>query len=707
MDYFCIANTMSKSIQDIIIDLLKEEPRKGFNHKQIAFRLPESVSVEGKGLIKILDSMVRKKQLIYDQSGKYRLEVQKMRGVPAIVEIHTRGGTYAVLKHSQERVKLPFKYLNKAFSGDLVDVFLSQKGRRPPKAEVVRIVQRAKEDFVGIVVATRDGFFFEPDDKRIYTDFIFDRSNPIDRSLVGQKVIVNIIRWKHGGSLPICSIKKVLGKPGEHETEILAISEEFGIDAHFPDEVIEEVSTMNLDISKEELKRRRDFRDVLTFTIDPHDAKDFDDAISFRELGKNKFELGIHIADVSHFVQPGTELDKEAYRRATSVYLVDRVISMLPEKLSNNLCSLVPNEDRFCYSALFEINSKGQVQKEWFGKSIIHSDQRFTYEEAQERIETGKGTYSKEIVKLNSIAKELFKTRFENGAISFETTEVKFKLDDEGTPIGVNLKVRKDAHRMIEEFMLLANRRVANLFVEATEKSGSKYVYRSHGEPSEEKLGELKSMAKKFGYTIKLGNYDELRDSINKMLGDCLGKPEENMLQQLAIKSMAKAVYTTSLPSHFGLGFDHYTHFTSPIRRYPDLMVHRLLEDLVQKRDSKTSHLEVACKQCSDMEQKAVNAERASIKYKQAEYLQRRIGQVFEGVVTGLIDWGIFIELKDNKCEGLIRLNSFKDDFYEYDKKRMRVRGRRKGKTITLGDELNVIVVSTNPGKRQIDLELA
>jgi ribonuclease R len=698
---------MSKSIQEIIIEVLKEEPHKGFNHKQIAFRMPESVSVEGKGLIKILDSMVKKGQLKYDSHGKYGLNVKKVKGVSAVVEIHRKGGTYAVLKDSDERVKIPYKNLNKAFSGDLVDVFLSQKGRRPPKAEVIRITKRAKTDFVGLVVATRDGYFFEPDDKRIYTDFIFDRSEKMDKSLIGQKVIVNITKWKHSGSLPICTIKKVLGKPGEHETEILAISEEFGIEQHFPQEVTEEVKKMKLDISKSELKKRKDFRETLTITIDPHDAKDFDDAISFKELDENRFELGIHIADVSHFVVPGTDLDKEAYRRATSVYLVDRVIPMLPEKLSNNLCSLVPNEDRFCYSALFQIDGKGKVLKEWFGKSIIHSNQRFSYEQAQERIENRKGSFSEEIVKLNSIAKELFKTRFENGAMSFETTEVKFKLDKSGTPIGVDLKVRKDAHRMIEEFMLLANRRVANLFVKTTEKNGSKFVYRSHGEPSSEKLAELKSMAKKFGYLLKLGNYDELKDSINRMLEDCQGKPEENMLQQLAIKSMAKAVYTTSLPSHFGLGFDHYTHFTSPIRRYPDLIVHRLLEDLIKKRSSSSAGLEGACKQCSEMEQKAVSAERASIKYKQAEYLQDKKGQVFEGVVTGIIDWGIFVEIKENKCEGLIRLNSFKDDYYEYDKKRMRIRGRRKGRTITLGDQLDVIVVSTNPGKRQIDLELA
>jgi len=699
---------MNKAIEDIILEVIREDTKMGFNHKQISFRLPPTHNIEGEGLIRILGAMTKKGLLVYDSNnGKYKAEKKKIKGEKATIEIQSRGGIYALLEESQLRVSVPFKEVNKAFNRDEVEVLITQKGNRPSKAEVIKILNRAKDQYVGTIAITPDGNYFEPDDKRIYKDFIIDRKEKIEKYMDGYKLIVTISRWDKPNHSPICVIKKILGKPGENETEILAISEEFGIEADFPEAVINEVQKIEWRMGKEELAMRKDFRDVTTLTIDPHDAKDFDDALSYKVLGEDRYEVGIHIADVSHFVVPGTQLDKEAYNRATSTYLVDRVIPMLPEKLSNDLCSLVPNKDRFCFAAVFEMDGKGKVLKEWFGRTVIHSNKRLSYEEAQDRIENDRGEYAQEIITLNSIAKELTKERFEHGAMSFETKEVKFNLDKNGKPLGVVLKERKDAHKMIEEFMLMANKRVAKCFSDTTEKNkAAQFVYRAHGEPGDEKLMDLSTMARRFGYTIKVGDYKELKHSINEMLADCAGKPEENMLQNMAIRSMAKAVYTTKSSFHFGLGFDHYTHFTSPIRRYPDLMVHRLLQAVLDGQNPSVKNMEKDCAHCSEMEQKATDAERASIKFKQAEYLMDKKGELFEGVVTGLTDWGMFVELEENKCEGLIRLNTIKGDYFEFDSKRMRVRGRRKGKSFEIGQKVKVIVAGANPGKRQIDFEL-
>lgn len=699
---------MNKEIEGIILQIVKEEPKAGLNHKQIAFRLPSTHSIEGEGLIRILGSMAKKGLLKYNaDNGKYILDKTRVKGELATIEIQSRGGIYAILEESQMRISVPFKGVNKALNRDQVEVLVTQKGNRPPKAEVIKIVKRAKDQYVGTIAITPDANYFEPDDKRIYKDFIIDRNDNITKDMNGYKVIVTILHWTKSSHSPICKIKKVLGKPGENETEILAISEEFGIEADFPEAVIQEVGKIELEIGDEALAKRRDFRDVTTLTIDPHDAKDFDDALSFRKLGDDLYEIGIHIADVSHFVVPGTHLDREAYDRGTSTYLVDRVIPMLPEKLSNNLCSLVPNKDRFCFSAVFEMDWKGQVKKEWFGRTVIHSDKRLSYEEAQDRIENNKGEFAKEIRIMNSIAMELTKERFAKGAMSFETKEVKFKLDEDGKPLGVVLKERKEAHKMIEEFMLLANKKVAKKFSDFSEKNKSaSFVYRAHGEPGEEKLADLKTMAKSFGYEIKMGDMLALKHSINQMLKDCEGKPEENMLQNMAIRSMAKAIYTTKSSFHFGLGFDHYTHFTSPIRRYPDLMVHRLLQEVLDGKTPSPKNMEKDCAHCSEMEQKATDAERASIKFKQAEYLVDKKGQLFDGVITGLTEWGIFVELEENKCEGLVRINTLKGDYFEYDPKRMRVRGRRKGKSFVIGQKVEVVVIGANPGKRQIDFEM-
>jgi ribonuclease R len=542
----------------------------------------------------------------------------------------------------------------------------------------------------------------------MYAD-IFIPLNKLNKAKNGDKAIAVLTSWNSEDKNPFGEITQILGKPGEHETEMHAIIAEFGFATKFPPEVEKDAEKIPVTITKEEIAKRKDFRKTLTFTIDPEDAKDFDDAISFKKITDGEYEIGVHIADVSHYVVPGTKLDDEALNRATSVYLVDRTIPMLPEKLSNGVCSLRPNEEKLTFSAVFTMNDNGDILNHWLGKTVIYSDRRFAYEEAQERIESGEGDLAAEINILNGIAKKLKEKRFKNGAVNFETEEVKFKLDENFKPVGIYKKVRKDAHKLIEEFMLLANRTVAeDVFNMGKGDKKKTFVYRVHEHPSDEKLKVFSNFANRFGYRIQTTSAKAIAQSFNDLLLEVEGKPEQNIIQQMAVRSMMKAYYTTKKTSHYGLAFDFYTHFTSPIRRYPDLMAHRLLELYLHKGKSADEAIyEEMCKQSSAMEIQAADAERASIRYKQVEYIKDFIGHEFTGIISGVTEWGMFVEITDYKCEGLIRISNLADDFYDYDENNQWIIGRRTHKKYQLGDQVQVVVKGADTVKRQVDLDIA
>ena len=598
--------------------------------------------------------------------------------------------------------------LKYAMDGDIVEVsVLRVKHGKRPEGRVINIIERTKDEIVGRIEFSPRYAFVIADNRKIYYDF-FVRLDDINNASHHDKVIIKITGWPEHDKSPEGKVIRVLGKAGEHEAEIHSIMAEFDLPFSFPEAVEAEANALKDTLHPEEIKKRRDFRDVTTFTIDPLDAKDFDDALSVKPLKNGNLEIGIHIADVTYYVNPKTDLEREAAERATSVYLVDRTIPMLPERLSNGLCSLRPNEDKFTFSAVFELNEQGQIQKEWFGRTVIHSDRRFTYEEAQEIIEAKKGEYDKELVQLNTLAKKIKKERFKNGAINFETTEVRFQLAEDGTPLGVVPRVRKDAHKLVEEFMLLANKRVAQFVYDYQDgKAKNTFVYRTHDYPDPEKVNTFAQFAKKFGHEMNTTD-SRISNSINHLIEDIEGKPEENVLQQLAIRAMAKAKYTTAPDIHFGLAFKHYTHFTSPIRRYPDMMVHRLLQHyLDQKKPVKADPIEEQCAHSSENEKRAAGAERASVKYKQVEYMRNAEDKPYPGVVSGVTEWGIFVEIIETSCEGLIRMSELTDDFYEFDEDNYRIIGRRNKRIITLGDMLTVRVIGTDIDRRTIDLTIA
>ncbi len=713
-----------KEIGKQIIDVLTESTEK-LNYKQIAAKI-KIFDKKGREEVKQqLEKLISAKIVVKAGRGKYKLNSKyqdtKTTGknyVIGRVEIKRSGMAFVIPQSNtndtpeesaNDDIFVTDSNLGNALNNDIVKVVVypARNGKRP-EGQVVEIVQRSRKQLVGTIQIRKGIAYFVPDNTILRRGVIIPGKN-LRKAKTGDKVVVRIVDWTAGNRYPIGEVVNVLGKPGNNDVEMLSILAESDFPISFPREVEDEAKNIPTEISEKEILRRRDFRDVTTFTIDPADAKDFDDALSYEKLENGLHRVGIHIADVSHYVRPGTNLDSEAYNRGTSVYLVDRTIPMLPEALSNNLCSLRPDEEKLCFSAVFDIDDNAKVHKEWFGHTVIKSNRRFCYEEAQEIIETGKGELADEILQLHKLAQVLRKQRFDNNALSFDTEEVKFKLDENGKPIGVYLKEQKEANWLIEEFMLLANKKVA-------EKVGKKhkpdqpefvFVYRVHDKPLDEKLNTFKNFVKKLGFDLKTSSIKAFNSSLNTMLANEKGKSDYDMLSKLSIKIMARAIYTTDNIGHYGLAFPYYTHFTSPIRRYPDLMVHRLLDRYLTNQNSvNKEQYEDYCKHCSDMERQAMEAERNSIKYKQAEYLSDKIGQEFDAVISGISKWGVYAELKDSKCEGMIPMRSFDDDFYYIDEENYTLVGLHHGKSLRFGDTIRIRVVAVDLIKRRMDFDL-
>ena len=706
-----------KTFSERILKILSQNANKSFNYKQIAAILELDDTKSRNEIIKDLKILAAQKVIIESEPGKYLMKTISQDYYEGTIDMTSRKTAYFLCEEFEEDVFIPTNNLNHALDKDKVKVYVynRRKGKRP-EGEVIEVLERNKSEFVGVIDIQKNFAFVSTAKAKMYTD-IFIPKDKIGEAQQGDVVIAKIEDWPKKADSPFGTIIKVLGKPGEHDTEIHAILAEYGLPYDFPIEVELYAQKIDTSIQESEIKKRRDMRDTLTFTIDPKDAKDFDDALSFKKLENGNYEIGIHIADVSYYLQEGTLLDDEAYNRATSVYLVDRVVPMLPEVLSNFACSLRPQEEKYTFSAIFEINEKAQIMNQWFGRTVIFSDQRFAYEEAQYIIETKDNTIpietsitgksyvvNDEIVaatlKLDELAKILRRNRMNEGAISFDKVEVKFNLNDAGEPEGVYFKISKDANHLIEEFMLMANRKVA----EYIGKQKKTFVYRIHDEPNEDKLFAMQALISKFGYKIDLRDKKDISKSLNQLMADVNGKKEQNLIDTLAIRSMSKAKYSTDNIGHYGLAFDYYSHFTSPIRRYPDVMAHRLLQYYLDGGKSVDSELyEEKCVHTSNMEGLATNAERDSIKYMQVKYMQDHKDQEFLGVISGVTEWGIYVEIVENKCEGMCRIREIKDDYYTYDDKQYALVGEISKNILQLGDEVVVKVKNADLVKKQLD----
>ncbi len=690
-----------------IVNLFKDSPETIFNYKQISKLLTIKSESQKVFVNQILYELHDEDFITEVSKGKFRLN---SRG-GFITGTITREGvkTFLMPDDGGELVFIPERKTNHALLNDKVKVFLyARRKGQMPEGEVVDITERAKDTFVGILEVS-DNYAFLICDNRVLTTDVFIPKSKLNGAKDGQKVIVKLLQWEPNLKNPVGEVIDILGNKGNNDAEMHAILAEYGLPYTYPAEVDAAASKMDAGITPDEIARRTDMRGITTFTIDPRDAKDFDDALSLRKLGNGLWEVGVHIADVTHYVRPGSIIDREGRDRATSVYLVDRTIPMLPEHLSNGICSLRPDEDKLTYSVVFQMNDDAEVKQYQIAKTVTRSDRRFTYEEAQQVIETGQGDYKAEILTLDRLAKILRRRRFENGAIAFDRVEVRFEIDEQGKPLSVFFKEQKDANKLIEEFMLLANRTVATHIGKPGRGLKAKtFVYRVHDVPDPDKLQNFSQFIKKFGYTLKTtGKQAVISGSINQLLDKVEGRKEQNLIETLAIRSMAKATYTTENIGHYGLGFEHYTHFTSPIRRYPDMMVHRLLERYAEGgRSVNQQEYEDLCRHSSEREQLAANAERASIKYKQVEFMSGHLGEAFDGVISGVTEWGIYVEIVENKCEGMVPIRDLDDDYYTFDEKNYCLVGRRYQRRFQLGDEVRVQVARANLDKKQLDFTL-
>jgi len=704
-----IKRLKKEEIKQRIITFFSEEATRSHNYKQVSHVIGAKTEVQKQMVCEILESLKDDDYLIEIVPGKYKFNNRGTSSVEGIFERRSNGKNHVITEDEGEPIFIAERNSLRAMNGDKVKVLIYAKRKNHVlEGEITEIIEKAPQIFIGTLEIQKHFAFLLTDNKILAND-IFIPKEKLKGAKNGDKAIVQITSWPERAKNPYGEVIDILGTSGENNTEMHAILAEFGLPYSYPQTVEKAADKIDDTIYPDEIKRREDFRSITTFTIDPKDAKDFDDALSVRHLKNGLWEVGVHIADVTYYVKPDSIIDREAEKRATSIYLVDRVIPMLPERLCNQVCSLRPNEEKLCYSVIFELNNKAEIQNSRIVRTIIKSDRRFTYEEAQNVIESGKGDYKDEILILNDLAQKLRTKRFSNGAINFDRHEVKFEIDETGKPISVYFKTSKEANKLIEEFMLLANRTVAEAIGKVPKGRKAKaFVYRVHDLPDPEKMNNLATFIRRFGYNLKTeGNKNDVSKSINNLLDNVQGKREENLIETVAIRTMAKAAYSTTNVGHYGLAFDYYTHFTSPIRRYPDMMVHRLLARYSEGgRSVNEKKLEEECKHSSEMELTAANAERASIKYKQVEFLSERLGEEYDGVISGVTEWGLYVEINENKCEGLVPIRDLEDDFYEFDEKNYCLMGRRTHKIYRLGDPIRIQVARANLEKKQLDFAL-
>jgi len=707
---FSLHQGKTENTAKTILEFLYKNPNKQFNYKQISAALKMENRGDKELVLKSLQKLVSKNEIEQMSAGKYRYTNTNLENYIGKIDFTQSSSAYVIVEGQEQDIFIQKSGLGKALDGDIVRVEIINNNKIKPEGKIIEVIERFKTEFVGILdVAKNDKFGFVIVAKnKIHIDIFIPKSKFKDAKH-GQKVICRINDWPDENDSPIGEIIEVLGDPGEHNVEIHSILAEYGLPFQFPEEVEKEANSIDTKITEEEIAKRRDMRGICTFTIDPKDAKDFDDALSIQKLENGNWEIGVHIADVSHYVKEGSLLDEEAYKRATSVYLVDRVVPMLPEILSNNVCSLRPNEEKLTFSAIFEMDDNAEIKKSWYGRTVILSDKRFTYEEAQEIIEGKEAELKNEVLTLDRLAKILRNERLKEGAIAFDRLEIKFNLDENNEPLGVFFKESKDSNHLIEEFMLLANKKVSEFVSLNKDNSPNNktFVYRIHDDPDPTKLQTLKNFVKTFGYDLRINSPREISSSLNTMLKDVKGKGEENMIETLAMRSMSKAIYSTQNIGHYGLAFDNYSHFTSPIRRYPDVIAHRLLQHYLENKQSPDiKKYEEDCKHCSARERLAADAERDSTKYMQVKFMEKHIGEVFDGVISGVTEFGIYVETKMTKAEGLIRLRNIHDDHYKFDEKTYSIIGQKTGIRYQLGDEVQIKMLKADLERKQIDFEL-